>query len=214
MKPMFTWTSKTRLVAALAGASLFLAACFENVSLSQAAGRGSDGPAGPAAVAVLDGAFTVAGPAGYCVDDTATRDSNNKAFVLLVRCSPTRRNSPILSATVTGLMAPGTADSNSLSRLGAFLETSAGRAQLSRRGSADDVHILQMQVENGALWLRIEDSGNPDTFEPGYWRAILPLSERVVTLSVLSARAHPVGEERSLRALRDFVAAMRNRNAP
>lgn len=211
---MSIWTSKARTGTLSLLAGLLLAGCFESESLSRASNRDSEAPSGPAAVAVLDGSVTVAGPAGYCVDDTATRESDSEAFVLLVRCSATSRSSPILSATVTGQLAASTADPANLSQLGAFLDTRGGRVQLSRRGNADDVRILQTQVEGGALWLRIEDSGNPDTFEPGYWRAILPISGRVVTLSVLSARAHPVGEERGLRALRDFVTAMRNRNAP
>jgi len=209
---MSIWTSKAPAFATLLIAGLLLAGCFETVSLSRATNRDSDAPSGPAAVAVLDGSVTVAGPAGYCVDDTATRESDNEAFVLLVRCAATRRNSPVLSATVTGMMAPGTAEADNLSRLGTYLETSAGRAQLSRTGSAADVSILRAQVVDGALWLRIDDSGNPDTFEPGYWRAILPVAGRVVTLSVLSAQAHPVDEERGLMVLRDFTAAMRNRN--
>lgn len=211
---MSIWTSKARACTLTLLAGLLLAGCFESESLSRVSGRDRDEPSGPATVAVLDGNVIVAGPAGYCVDDTATRESDSEAFVLLVRCSPTRRNSPILSATVTGHLAASAADPANLSNLGAFLETSAGRVQLSRRGNAGDVGILQTRVEDGALWLRIEDNGNPDTFEPGYWRAILPVAGRVVTLSVLSARAHPVSEERGLRALRDFVAAMRNRNTP
>lgn len=211
---MSIWTSRARAGTLSLLAGLMLAGCFESESLSRASNRDSEVPSGPAAVTVLDGSVIVAGPAGYCVDDTATRESDSEAFVLLVRCAPTRRNSPILSATVTGMMAPGSADPANLSRLGAFLDTRGGRMQLSRRGNAGDVSIVHTQVEDGALWLRIEDSGNPDTFEPGYWRAILPVSDRVVTLSVLSSRAHPVGEERGLRVLRDFVSAMRNRNAP
>jgi|SynMetStandDraft_2_1070026.scaffolds.fasta_scaffold06729_2 hypothetical protein len=214
MKPMCIWTSKARATASLLVASLLLAACFENASLSRATSRGGDGPSGPAAVSVLDGSVTVTGPAGYCVDESGTRESANEAFVLLVRCVATRRNSPILSATVTGLMAPGSADADNLMRLGTFLDTRGGRRQLSRDGDASDVTIIETRVEDGALWLRIEDSGNPDTFEPGYWRAILPVSGRVVTLSVLSSRAHPVAEERGLMVLRDFVAALRSRNTP
>lgn len=210
---MSTWTSRASPITALLLAGLMLAGCFENESLSRVSRGGGDAVAGPAAVPVLDGSVMVAGPAGYCVDDTATRESESEAFVLLVRCSATRRNSPILSATVTALMAPGSADPENLARLGAFLDTRGGRTQLSRRGDAGDVRIVQTRVEDGALWLRIEDDGNPDTFEPGYWRAIMPVADRVVTLSVLSARAHPVGEERSLRALHGFVTAMRNHNS-
>ncbi|MCC5971297.1 MAG: hypothetical protein JJU15_15240 [Pararhodobacter sp.] len=211
---MSIWTSKAPAFATLVVASLLLAACFESVSLSRATSRGGEDTSGPSAVAVLDGSVTVTGPAGYCVDETATRESDTEAFVLLVRCAATSRNSPILSATVTGQMAPGTAAPENLARLGAFLDTRGGRVHLSRSGNAADVQIIETRVDDGMLLLRIEDSGNPDTIEPGYWRAILPVAERVITLSVLSSRAHPVGEERSLMVLRDFVLAMRSRNAP
>ncbi|KPQ05515.1 MAG: hypothetical protein HLUCCA12_15125 [Rhodobacteraceae bacterium HLUCCA12] len=210
---MCIWISRIRLTALSLVAGLSLAACFESVSLSQATDRETQAPSGPASVSVLDDEVTVVGPAGYCVDDTATRESENEAFVLLVRCSPTRRNSPILSATVTSLPAQGEIDPDSLERLGDFLQTAAGRAQLARRGNAGDVALEAPQVADGALWLRIEDRGNPETFEAGYWRAIMPLAGRVVTLSVLSARDHPVGSDRSLTALRAFVAAMRRTNA-
>jgi len=212
---MSIWTSEARTIFVLTAASVLLAACFESAPLSQAANRSSEataGPAGPAVVAVLDGSVTVAGPAGYCVDQSATRESDSEAFILMVRCSATHRNSPILSATVTGFSAPGTTDPDNLIRLGQFLQTSMGRAQLSRSGDAADVRIDDVRVEDGALWLRIHDQANPDTFDPAYWRVILPVAERVVTLSVLSAREHPVTSERGLAVLRSFVARMRSHN--
>lgn len=210
---MSTWTSEARIPLLMTVASVLLAACFESAPLSQAANRVSDAPAGPTLVTVLDGTVSVTGPAGYCVDETATRESDNEAFVLIVRCSATHRNSPILSATVTGFSAPGTTDSGNLERLGQYLGTSAGRAQLSRSGDADDVRIDAALVEDGALWLRIHDQANPDTFDPAYWRAILPVADRVVTLSVLSAREHPVSAERGMTVLRGFVRQMRSVNS-
>lgn len=210
---MSIWTSEARIPLLMTAASVLLAACFESAPLSQVANRASDAPAGPAVVTVLDGSITVTGPAGYCVDETATRESDNEAFVLIVRCAATRRNSPVLSATVTGFSAPGTTDPGNLARLGQFLGTSAGRAQLSRSGNADDVRIDEVLVEDGALWLRIHDQANPDTFDPAYWRAILPIADRVVTLSVLSAREHPVAAERGLTVLRGFVRQMRTANS-
>lgn len=209
---MSTWTSKARAFLLLGAAGLLLAACFETVSLNRAASRASSESSGPAETAVLDGALTVTGPAGYCVDPEATRESDTEAFVLLVRCSATARNAPVLSATVTAIDAPAGSDPETLRRLAAFVGSDLGRAQLSRTGRPADVRIDQTLVEGGVLWLRIHDRGNPAAFDPAYWRAILPIAERVVTLSVLSARANPVGRERELLVLRDFVSRMRARN--
>ncbi len=217
---MSTWTSdrgragiwRGRWLALLA-ACLALSACFESEPLNRAAGRLGLAASGPASVSVLDGVLTVAGPDGYCIDAEATRESEREAFVLLARCRPGRQPSPVLSATVTGHAAPGGAGTVDLRRLADFLGGSTGRAQLSRRGRAGDVRIEESLVQDEVLWLRIRDAGNPETLHPAYWRAILPLGERVVTLSVMSAQAHPVGGARELEVLRAFVARMRAANA-
>lgn len=210
---MSTWTSERRaLVSVLLAVLLLLTGCFESVSLERAAGRVGLAASGPASVPVLDGALIVAGPNAYCVDDEATRESDRQAFVLLARCRAGRQPSPVLSATVSGQAAPGSGSRAELQLLADFLASSAGRAQLSRSGDAGAVRIEQQLLQDGALWLRIHDEGNPETLHPAYWRAIMPLAERVVTLSVMSARDHPVGSEAELRALRDFVASMRAAN--
>lgn len=210
---MSTWISDRRAGAVVTlAALLILAACFENVSLERAASRVGLADGGPGSVTVLDGALTIAGPDAYCIDDEATRESDRQAFVLLARCRSDRQPSPVLSATVSGHGAPGSGTQEELQRLAAFLATTAGRAQLSRRGEAGDVRIEETLLQDGALWLRIHDEGNPETLHPTYWRAIMPLAERVVTLSVMSAREHPVGSAAELQALRDFVASMRAAN--
>ncbi len=216
---MSTWTSerggvgiwRARWLAALAGC-LLLSACFEAEPLNRAAGRLGLAASGPASVTVLDGAMTVTGPDGYCIDEEATRESGSEAFVFFARCRPGMRASPVLSATVTGHAGTGSASAADLRRLADFLDGQTGRAQLSRRGRAGDVRIEETLIQDGVLWLRIHDAGNPEALHPAYWRAILPVGERVVTLSVMSSRAHPVGGARELEVLRAFVARMRGAN--
>lgn len=162
---------------------------------------------------VLRENITVTGPTGYCVDVEATRESDIEAFVLLVRCHATMRPAPVLSATVTNLEAPDSNDPDTLRRLAGFLQTTPGRAQLSRSGDPDDVSLEGAQYRDGAIWMEITDSGNPDSFDPTYWRAILPISGRVVTVSVLSAREHPLDSGGGQTMLRDFVRQMRRANS-
>lgn len=188
---------------------LALSGCFESVPLSQAAVRGLTAVSGPAQVAVLDGAVTISGPAGYCVDSEATRESDIEAFVLLVRCRVTLRSAPVLSATVTGVPAPASDDPDTLRGLTTFLSTAPGRAQLSRTGDPRDVTVHQATYADNAIWMLIEDTGNPASFDQTYWRAILPIAGRIVTLSVLSAREHPVEAQSALAILRGFVMRMR-----
>jgi hypothetical protein len=192
------------------GACLALAGCFETAPLTQAASRVLAPAAGPARVEVLHGSIHVAGPAGYCADVEATRESDIEAFVLLVRCRGTIRPSPVLTATVT--RAPASDDPEALGRLLDFVRSPAGRAQLSRSGDSDDVELIEAAQASGVLWLLIRDSDNPDSFDETYWRAILPLSDRIVTLSVLAAADHPYERDSGLAILRGFVQRMREVN--
>lgn len=192
---------------------LGLAGCFETEPLTEAASRGLQPTSGPSEITVLNGAVTVTGPTGYCIDTEATRESDIEAFVLLVRCRGTLRAAPVLSATITGLTAPSSDDPDALRRLTQFLSTRAGRAQLSRTGDPADVTVTEATYADNTIWLVLEDRGNPASFDPVYWRAILPIGERIVTLSVLSAREHPLENGSGLATLRGFVTHMRRVNA-
>ncbi|GAB4262081.1 MAG: hypothetical protein Kow0013_07210 [Pararhodobacter sp.] len=203
---------RRRLLAAALGLVASLAGCFETEPLSEAASRGLQPTAGPVSIRVLDRSVTVTGPVGYCVDGEATRESDIEAFVLLVRCRGTLRPAPVLSATITRVPAPGADDPQALRRLSAFLATPAGRAQLSRSGDPSDVTVLETTYADGTIWLLIADEGNPEAFDPTYWRAILPVGGRIVTLSVLAAREHPFERESGLSLLRGFVMRMTRAN--
>lgn len=192
-------------------ALLGLAGCLEHGVLDNAARDGT--PRGPTAISVFDGQVQMVGPQGFCIDPTATRETAQEAFVLLVRCTDSPQPAPVLSASVSDVTAPGAADTEALTTLARYLATPAGLARLSRRGEAGDVQLESQRIEAGALWLQVSDRGNPEPFEPRYWRAILPLAERVVTLTVLSARDHPIAAERGPALLRDFAARMRAQNA-
>ncbi|MCB1390138.1 MAG: hypothetical protein KDK12_13495 [Rhodobacteraceae bacterium] len=188
-----------------------LAGCFETAPLTEAATRVLQPASGPAQVRVLNGAVAVTGPAGYCVDVEATRESDIEAFVLLVRCRNTLRPSPVLSATITGLDTDGNPET--FRRLTGFLQSAPGRAQLSRTGDPRDVEVVEATFAEGAIWLLIHDSGNPRAFDETYWRAILPVAGRIVTLSVLAAADHPFERDSGLGILRGFVMRMRAVNA-
>lgn len=206
---MSTWTSRVRAALALAGAVALLAACFETQELSGALTRVSG--QGQGSVGVLGGAITVAGPEGWCVDPGATRETGEQAFVLLSRCRG-GRGQPVLSVTITDTRVPPGDRSDQLEGLVGFLLTDAGRGQLSRRGRSDDVTVLDHRVQDGALWLQLTDAGNPEPFAPDYWRVVMPLVGRLVTLSALSVAASPSPPEAGEAALEGLIDTLRRRN--
>jgi hypothetical protein len=205
---MSTWTCRAR--AALAAALLaLLPGCFETQALSSALTRVSGETR--ASVAVLGGAITVAGPDGWCIDSRATRETGDQAFVLLVRCRG-GRGQPVLSVTVSDIRVPSGDREAQLAGLVEFVLTDAGRGQLSRRGRMDEVTIRSHRIVDGALWLDLADTGNPDSLQPDYLRVVLPLAGRLVTLSAMSPAGAPSPPEAGAEALEGLIAVLRRRN--
>ena len=195
---MFTWTSKTRRLALI----LLLAGCQMELG-------GFAAPGQTKAISVLGGAMTVAAPSGYCVDKRSARSQADGAVVLMGRCNGgSNHPAAVISVTIgeagsAGIVADGG------TALAAFFQTSGGRAALSRMGSADSVKIVQAANSDGAYTLRIVEAGVGD-----YWRAIMGLSGRLITLSVQGPTGSTLDPATGRSLLGESVAAMRNANPP
>jgi hypothetical protein len=165
---MYIWTSKALGLALI----LLLAACQME--------PGGFAPAGQTRViSVLGGAMKVAAPPGYCVDKQSARQQADGAVVLMGRCSGGSNYAPaVITVTIGEAGSAGVVADGGVA-LAAFFQTTSGRAALSRTGAADDVQIVQAANSNGAFTLRIVEAGVGD-----YWRAIVGISGRLVTLSV------------------------------
>lgn len=207
---MSTWTSS----GALAGAALALAACV--------APGVTGAPGVPTRIAVAGGAVTVAGPAGYCIDRGASRSGAEAAFVLLGSCAALSQRAGLAAPdapallTASVLAAPSGAGAPDLERMAAFFRTEAGRAALSRSGRAESVEVAESFVRDGVLYLRARDRSAPQSgqgVEPEYWRAVLDLEGRMVTLSVLGAAERPLAQVAKRRTLDAFVRRVRAVNA-
>lgn len=158
-------------------------------------------------------------PPGYCVSPGGTE----AGVVLMGSCAgmngrPSGRRVP--AAILTATIGPeGSAVPVDGAALQAFFGSTAGRAALSRDGRAATVQVLETAVvadagRGLAFILRVRDSapfpGGRATEE--YWRALLPLGDRMVTLTVLGLAAQPMEPAAGLALLRDFIASMRRAN--
>ena len=195
---MSIWTSKARgavLIWMLAGCQMELG--------------GFAAPGQTKAISVLGGAMTVTAPSGYCVDKRSARSQVDGAVVLMGRCNGgSNHPAAVISVTIgeagsAGIVADGG------TALAAFFQTSGGRAALSRMGSADSVKIVQAANSDGAYTLRIVEAGVGD-----YWRAIMGLSGRLITLSVQGPTGSTLDPATGRSLLGESVAAMRNANPP
>lgn len=168
---MFIWISKARFGAVCL--ILALAACVP-----------AGGPSAPSQRApVIGGALVAAVPAGYCLDRQASQDGADEAVMIAGRCAS---SSSVLPAVIT--ISIGQPGSSEVLKIGAramsdWFVSPAGRAALARDGRSGSVRVRQTLVSDGAFLLYLSDRTTGD-----YWRAIMGLRGRLVTVSVTAPR--------------------------
>ncbi len=218
---MSTWTSRGGVPALLRAGlvlavGLGLAACVAPGPSPGTAAAGS----GPRSLALQGGAITAAAPPGYCIEPKASHDEGDSAVVLMGRCSGASSAAPALIAVSIGAPGSSAVLQSGAQALSDYFLSPAGRAALARDGRAASVTIRKTAIADGALILRVEDRGVGP-----YWRAILGLKGRLVTLSVsapdtaagTAAETGPAGapldEATGRRILDRAVLAMRRANS-
>ncbi len=195
---MSTWINKAAQFALI----LCLVAC-------DAIPSGLSGVGQTSRTDVLDGKLTVAAPLGYCVDRQSARQQADGAVVLIGRCSAGSQFSAAVITVTVGAAGTAGVIADGGEALAAYFQTPGGRAALSRRGIADDVQVLQAANTDGAFTLQIAEDG-----VGRYWRAILGLSGRLVTLSVQGSGEGSLDPAVGRQLLDATIAAMRGSNLP
>ncbi len=196
---MSTWIS--RILFAAAG--LALAACSGGIDV----GRRS----APEVVSVAGRSVAVAGPPGFCIDPSARRDGE-ESFVLLGSCASIARDPDGATPEIPGLMtvvvsSEGEAITDIAGRadiLSTFFRSAAGRAALSRSGRAETVEVFDIRRDGRALFIRARDtSATPlSGMSQEYWRALLDVNGRLVTVSLIGFEDRPISPEDGLRLVR------------
>lgn len=167
-----------------------------------------NGAALPRAAAFLGGEMKVMAPQGYCIDRAASHDAADGVVVLMGRCSEASTAAPALITLTAG--GPGSAEVLGLGgkALSDYFTSSAGRAALARDGRAGSVKVSSAAVSGGVFVMRVSDRRAGE-----YWRAILGLKGRLVTISVTAPQgaALPADQGRKIldQAVKGFEAANR-----
>jgi hypothetical protein len=176
----------------------------------------------PGEVAVTADAIVVAGPDGYCIDPTATRDTGATGFVLLGNCAAIANSRRVLQPATPAVLTAAIAEpstggrlADSIAELDAFFRSEEGLTLLSRSGDPATVTILETATEGEVFLLHAADSSEAtiDGVQADYWRAYLDVGPRIATLSVLALEDRALSREESLGTLRGFVAAVLAANA-
>lgn len=176
----------------------------------------------PEQVRVSGNEVVIAGPHGFCIDPTETKDKAKSAFVLLGSCAaisnipfkPSPEIPAILMATVSG-KTDSAPIATSMAALTAFFKSEAGRAALSRDGKAQTVEVIETLGRNGAFYIHARDSSTDTLAGAGdeYWRALFNVKGRIVSASVVGLKEKPISTAEGFETLGAFADRIKRANA-
>jgi len=177
----------------------------------------------PERVRVSGNDVVIAGPQGFCIDPTETKDDAKSSFVLLGSCAaisksrfkPRPKVPAILMATVSTKndSAPIAA---SMKALAGFFKSEAGRVALSRDGKAGTVEVIDTLGKGGVFYIHARDSSTGTLAGAGdeYWRALFDVKGRIVSASVVGLEERPISTRAGFSTLNAFVSRIVNENPP
>lgn len=180
-----------------------------SLAMAALAGCVAPGPGGPArAVPVLEGAVNIGLPPGFCADPRSGRKGPDTAVVIMGRCPGETRAAPAVVTVAVGV--PGSAGVMAADGqdLAAFFASPRGRATLSASGRPGDVRLLTALRVDEAFVMRLQDRS-----AGAYWRAVLGLSGRLVTISVRGGPDMALSEKDGRKILDAAISALRAANA-
>ena len=157
----------------------------------------------PSQVSVREGAVTVAGPVGYCVDTRSSRLKDPTAFVLMGSCAglsgrTDSANDRALDALLTATVAPG--GNAPVEAFANFFSTEAGRAALANDGDPAKVEVFEAQTIGNVYLMHLQDTGLSDveTLSSDRWRAVFSMNGSVISATVIGLRGHNMGSDRGM----------------
>ena len=190
-------------------AALALAGCEGLPSLG---GAVQDAPP-VTALALADGAVTIAAPEGYCIDGRASRPP--QGFVIMAGCALVSSDArmPVTDGLITvQIGAEGTAGvTQSPSTLRNLLATAEGAALLSSNGDPTAISVDALESDSRAVYVHFTDSAAPPKagLEQVEWRAFFDLGDRLATVTLRGFERAPIDAGDGLRLLRASVETIR-----
>ena len=169
-------------------------------------------------LSMLEGAVSVRGPEGYCVDQQSSRPSSG--FAVLAGCALV--SDAAMMPTLEGLITVQIGSANSASVSGAeaelagLLRTAQGAQLLSAAGNPASVQVVRVDRADGVVVVRFSDAAPAPLpgLEPSEWRAFLDIRGRLTTISLRGFDRAPIPSDQGLRLLSQAIGALRSANTP
>lgn len=168
---------------------------------------------------------------GFCIAVESLDVSSRGVFALIADCV-TEEAAPKVASTEDELVLPPSfpaimtvsvagekgfgqrGEAEDLDDLEAYLSTREGRALLGRGGDPDQVEIVEIRRIGDARYVFIEDEGSDalGVFAKSFWRAFLPVNNRMLLVTISGFAARPVSDDEMLEMLALQVTHLRQAN--
>ncbi|MEM7544643.1 MAG: hypothetical protein AAF367_03835 [Pseudomonadota bacterium] len=149
-------------------------------------------------------------PDGMCIPTDSVQTSPLSVFLLMRDCSEgVERFGGVLSLSISNGPTPGGLDG-----LAAFMTTEAGLLSLGHGGDLEDMTLIDVRTEKGAVFAVVEDRSE---FGPAFagdtiCRAFVELNGRMTVVSLLSLREAPQSADVLRDRLGEVVEALHQSN--
>lgn len=198
--------------------AMLLTGCLSNEEFSgQASFAFRSAPV--TAIKVSQREVTIAGPRGYCVDKSSSLDRAAGSFVMLGSCATlfgADQPAPADPAVLTALVSPPSTPPQrpTPAQLEQYFRSDPGKAALSHDGNAEAVTLLKIVPLGDALYMSVRDrsAGRPSDLSDRSWRAVFPLADRLIALSVTEHTDRPISDTEMRATLGEFVEAVKRAN--
>ncbi|ARC87311.1 hypothetical protein [Rhodovulum sp. MB263] len=168
---------------------------------------------------VADGRVAIVAPYGFCVDESASRDDEDGAFVLLASCAALTRGAEaavpaedaILTVSVAPSPGPGGSPEDRALVLRRYFASELGRAVLARSGDPADVELLGTDTRGAVFLVHSVDRGPglAEGLRPDSWRAVFEANGRIVTAAATGFASRPIGDQSARALLQDLAGRSR-----
>jgi hypothetical protein len=158
---------------------------------------------------VLGGGMQIGLPSGYCIDGQASHESEDTAVILMGRCTDAMKAIPALISVSIGQSASAGVMTAGGPALAAFFSSDQGRGTLARDGHAASVTIIEALGSDDAFLLHLQDTSAGE-----YWRAVIGIKSRLITISTTGTDTVPLPAEKGRAVMEATLKALRSANAP
>lgn len=159
---------------------------------------------------VETGSINISPPPGFCIDDSASKNTDTSVFMIFANCGYINSNgrranrNAAFNGLVTTSVAKTAAFQNAgdLDLMSDYLSSEDGLKSLSTSGKAKSIAIIDKRQTADGVFLQLQDQDA--TLSKTVWKSFLNRSEHLVTVTLLQNENTDIEPEQAMQFLQSY----------